>query len=63
LPPLYWSIDWRDDLPDDSYLTGGIERGERYHVPGNMVWLRPETFHNLLLDSEAAPSGSEPVGS
>ena len=50
VPPLYWSTDWREDLPDGSYLTGGIERGERYHVPGNMFWLRPETFHNLLLD-------------
>ena len=50
VPPLYWSTDWREDLPDGGYLTGGIERGERYHVPGNMFWLRPETFHNLLLD-------------
>ena len=50
VPPLYWSTDWREDLPDGSYLTGGIERGERYHVPGNMFWVRPETFHNLLLD-------------
>ena len=50
VPPLYWSTDWREDLPDGSYLTGGIERGERYHVPGNMFWLRPETFRNLLLD-------------
>ncbi len=50
LPPLYWSTDWREDLPDGTYLTGGIEQGERYHVPGNLFWLRPETFHNLLLD-------------
>jgi len=50
VPPLYWSADLREDLPDGSYLTGGIERGERYHVPGNMFWLRPKTFHNLLLD-------------
>ena len=50
VPPLHWSTDWREDLPDGSYLTGGIEAGERYHVPGNMFWLRPETFHNLLLD-------------
>ena len=49
-PPLHWSTDWREDLPDGSYLTGGIERGERYHVPGNMFWLRPQTSHNLLLD-------------
>ena len=25
VPPLYWSTDWREDLPDGSYLTGGIE--------------------------------------
>jgi creatinine amidohydrolase/Fe(II)-dependent formamide hydrolase-like protein len=50
VPPLYWSTDWRENLPDGSYLTGGIERGERYHVPGNTFWLRPETFHDLLLD-------------
>ncbi len=50
VPPIYWSADWRKDLPDGTYLTGGIERGERYHVPGNMFWLRPETFRNLLLD-------------
>lgn len=50
VPPLYWSADWREDLPDGGYLTGGIERGERYHVPGNMFWLRPETFRHLLLD-------------
>jgi creatinine amidohydrolase len=50
VPPLYWSTDWREDLPDGGYLTGGIERGERYHVPGNMFWLRPETFNNMLLD-------------
>jgi creatinine amidohydrolase len=50
LPPLHWSTDWREDLPDGGYLTGGIEQGERYHVPGNMFWLRPETFRALLLD-------------
>ncbi|MDQ4126618.1 MAG: creatininase family protein [Actinomycetota bacterium] len=50
VPPLYWSADWREDLPEDGYLTGGVERGERYHVPGNMFWLRSETFRNLLLD-------------
>jgi creatinine amidohydrolase len=50
VPPLYWSADWREDLPDGDYLTGGIEHGERYHVPGSMFWLRPETFHELLLD-------------
>ena len=50
VPPLHWSADWREDLPDGSYLTGGIERGERYHVPGSMFWLRRETFQALLLD-------------
>ena len=50
LPPLYWAADSREDLPDGSYLTGGVEGGERYHVPGNMFWLRPETYYNLLLD-------------
>ena len=54
VPPIYWSADWREDLPEGGYLTGGIERGERYHVPGNMFWLRPETFHNLLLDAYEA---------
>jgi creatinine amidohydrolase len=50
VPPFYWSTDWREDLPDGDYLTGGIERGERYHVPGSMFWVRPQTFHDLLLD-------------
>ena len=50
LPPFYWATDWREDQPDGSYLTGGIEYGERYHVPGSMFWLRPETYLNLLLD-------------
>ena len=50
LPPFYWAADWRQDLPDGSYVTGGIEYGERYHVPGSMYWLRPETYLNLLLD-------------
>jgi creatinine amidohydrolase len=50
LPPVYWATDEREDLPDGSYLTGGVEHGERYHVPGNMFWLRPETYLNLLLD-------------
>lgn len=54
VPPLYWSADWREDLPDGGYLTGGIERGERYHVPGNMFWVRPETFRALLLDAYEA---------
>ena len=54
VPPLYWSTDWREDLPDGGYLTGGIERGERYHVPGNMFWVRPETFGALLLDAYEA---------
>ncbi|GAC1348766.1 MAG: creatininase family protein [Ktedonobacteraceae bacterium] len=50
VPPLYWATDSREDLQDGSYLTGGIEKGERYHVPGNMFWLRPQTYLNLLLD-------------
>lgn len=54
VPPVYWSTDWREDLPDGGYLTGGIERGERYHVPGSMFWVRPETFRNLLLDAYEA---------
>jgi creatinine amidohydrolase len=54
VPPLYWSTDWRGDLPDGGYLTGGIERGERYHVPGSMFWVRPQTFRDLLLDAYEA---------
>jgi creatinine amidohydrolase len=50
VPPLYWATDEREDLGDGAYLTGGVEHGERYHVPGNMFWLRPQTFHDLLLD-------------
>ena len=50
LPPLFFAADSREDLPGGDYLTGGIEHGERYHVPGSMFWLRPETYHNLLLD-------------
>jgi creatinine amidohydrolase len=50
IPSLFWGSDSREDLPDGSYLTGGIELGERYHVPGSMFWIRPETFRNLLLD-------------
>lgn len=50
VPPLYWAADYREDLEDGTYLTGGVEKGERYHVPGNMFWLRPTTYLNLLLD-------------
>jgi len=50
VPPLYWATDSREDLGDGTYLTGGVEKGERYHVPGNMFWLRPATYLNLLLD-------------
>jgi creatinine amidohydrolase len=50
VPPLYWAADEREDLADGTYLTGGVEMGERYHVPGNMFWLRPETYLNILLD-------------
>ena len=50
VPPIFWATDSREDLEDGTYLTGGVEHGERYHVPGNMFWLRPETYHALLLD-------------
>jgi creatinine amidohydrolase len=50
VPTLWWGTDWHEDLDDGSYLTGGIERGERYHVPGSMFWIRPETQLNLMLD-------------
>jgi len=49
-PPLYWATDSREDLENGLYLTGGVENGERYHVPGSMFWIRPETFRHLLLD-------------
>lgn len=50
LPALYWATDSREELEDGSYITGGVEHGERYHVPGSMYWIRPETYRNLLLD-------------
>lgn len=50
VPPLYWAADSREEVGDGSYLTGGVEHGERYHVPGSMFWIRPETFRQLLLD-------------
>ena len=50
VPPLYWATDSREDLENGTYLTGGVEHGERYHVPGNMFWLRSQTYHHLLLD-------------
>jgi len=50
VPPLYWATDSREELGNGLYITGGIESGERYHVPGSMFWIRPETFHHLLLD-------------
>jgi len=50
IPPIYWATDTREDLDNGSYITGGIEHGERYHVPGNMFWIRPDTFYQLLLD-------------
>jgi creatinine amidohydrolase len=50
LPLIYWTPDTRYDLEDGSYLTGAIESGERYHVPGSMFWIRPETYRELLLD-------------
>ena len=50
IPTIWWGTDSREDLDDGSYLTGGIEHGERYHVPGSMFWIRPETHLNLMLD-------------
>jgi creatinine amidohydrolase len=50
MPPLYWATDSREELEDGTYLTGGAEHGERYHLPGNMFWLRPETYRALLED-------------
>lgn len=50
VPTIWWGTDSREDLDDGSYLTGGIEHGERYHVPGSMFWIRPETHLNLMLD-------------
>jgi creatinine amidohydrolase len=50
LPALYWATDSREELEDGSYITGGVEHGERYHVPGSMYWIRRETYRNLLLD-------------
>lgn len=50
VPPLYWATDSREDLDNGLYLTVGVESGERYHVPGSMFWIRPETFRTLLLD-------------
>jgi creatinine amidohydrolase len=49
-PPFYWASDSREDLPEGGYLTGGVEHGERYHVPGNMFWMRPQVFKQVLLD-------------
>jgi creatinine amidohydrolase len=50
VPLVYWATDEREEIPDGSYITGGVEHGERYHVPGSMFWIRPETFRALLLD-------------
>lgn len=50
VPPFYWATDSRENLENGLYLTGGIENGERYHVPGSMFWIRPETYRHLLLD-------------
>ena len=50
IPTTWWGTDWREDLDDGDYLTGGIEHGERYHVPGSMFWIRPETQLNFMLD-------------
>ena len=50
IPTTWWGTDWREDLDEGTYLTGGIEYGERYHVPGSLFWIRPETHLNLMLD-------------
>ena len=50
IPTIWWGTDWREDIDNGEYLTGGIEYGERYHVPGSMFWIRPETHLNLMLD-------------
>ena len=50
LPVLYWATDTMEEIEEGNYLVGGIESGERYHVPGNMFYLKPETFYLLLLD-------------
>jgi creatinine amidohydrolase len=50
LPTLYWATDSREELEDGTYVTGGVEHGERYHVPGSMYWIRRETFRDMLLD-------------
>lgn len=50
VPVLYWATDSREELADGTYVTGGVEHGERYHVPGSMFWIRPATYRNLLLD-------------
>lgn len=49
-PPIYWATDIYEEVENGNYLTGGVESGERYHVPGNMFYLKPETFFHLLLD-------------
>lgn len=50
LPAIYWATDTLEEIDKSSYLTGGVESGEGYHVPGNMFYIRPETFHHLLMD-------------
>lgn len=50
IPTTWWGTDWREDLDNGDYLTDGIEFGERYHVPGSMFWIRPETQLNLMID-------------
>ena len=58
VPPLYWATDEREDLADGTYLTGGVEKGERYHVPGTMFWLRPKTYLNCCLISTRQCTGA-----
>ena len=33
VPPIYWAADWREDLPDGGYLTGGVECRARRALP------------------------------
>jgi creatinine amidohydrolase/Fe(II)-dependent formamide hydrolase-like protein len=38
VPALHWATDSREELDRErgTALTGGVEHGERYHVPGSM---------------------------
>ncbi len=63
VPPLYWSTDWREDLPDGSYLTGGIERGgplprARQHVLAPPRNLPQPAARHLRGDAASRVSGN-----